>query len=56
MTGSGFNAAGALKVSHETHDGQDYTLLEGNTNGGSDPEFKVSIKGHHNLTNHDFNL
>ncbi len=56
VTGSGFNAAGALKVTHETHNGQDYTLLEGNTNGGSDAEFKVSIKGHHNLTNDDFNL
>ena len=56
VTGSGFNAAGALLVTHETRDGEDYTIVEGNTNGGSDAEFKISIKGNHNLTSDDFNL
>ena len=29
VTGSGFNAAGALKVAHETRDGEDYTRRRG---------------------------
>ncbi|GAA4130282.1 hypothetical protein GCM10023067_47960 [Aminobacter aganoensis] len=56
VTGSGFNAAGALRVTHETWQGQDYTLVEGNTNGGSDAEFTVKIKGRHTLTTNDFDL
>ncbi|WP_183097160.1 peroxidase family protein [Mesorhizobium sp. YM1C-6-2] len=56
VTGSGFNAAGALRVTHESWQGQDYTLVEGNTNGGNDAEFTVKIKGHHTLTASDFDL
>ena len=56
VAGSGFNAAGALKVGHEVRDGEDFTTVEGNTNGGGDAEFKISIKGHHALTSDDFNL
>lgn len=56
VTGAGFNAAGALKVSHEIHDGEEYTVVQGNTNGGSNAEFKLNIKGHHDLTADDFDL
>jgi len=56
VTNEGFNAAGALRVSHETRDGEDFTVVEGNTNGGSDAEFKISVKGNHNLTADDFQL
>src|SRR5690606_26244212 len=56
VTGSGFNAAGALRVTHETAQGQDYTLVEGNTNGGDDAEFTIKIKGHHILTASDLDL
>lgn len=56
VTGAGFNAAGALKVSHEVHDGEEYTVVQGNTNGGSDAEFKLNIKGRHNLTADDIDL
>ena len=47
---------GSLRVSHDVEDGQDYTIVEGNTQGGSQPEFKLTIKGHHALTDGDFNL
>ncbi|MBX3581130.1 MAG: M10 family metallopeptidase C-terminal domain-containing protein [Rhizobiaceae bacterium] len=56
VTGTGFNAAGALKVTHENVAGEDFTLVEGNTNGGSDAEFTIRIKGNHTLTANDFDL
>nr|WP_245290963.1 hypothetical protein [Methyloligella halotolerans] len=56
VTGSGFNAAGALRVTQETRDGVDYTVVEGNIDGGTDAEFKIDIKGHHDLNSNDFNL
>ena len=56
VTGDGFNAAGALRVGHETRDDGDYTVVEGNTDGDTDADFQISIRGNHNLTNTDFNL
>jgi hypothetical protein len=56
VAGAGFNAAGALRVVHETLEGEDYTLVQGNTNGGNDAEFTVKIKGHHTLITTDVEL
>ena len=56
VNGTDISALGSLRVSHETENGQDYTIVEGNTAGGSTPELKVTVKGHHALTNDDFNL
>lgn len=56
VNGSDISALGSLRVTHETEDGQDYTIVEGNTAGGSAPDFKLTVKGHHALTNDDFNL
>ena len=56
VNGADISALGSLRVSHETENGQDYTIVEGNTAGGSTPELKVTVKGHHALTNDDFNL
>jgi Ca2+-binding RTX toxin-like protein len=56
VTGTGFNAAGALKVEHQTLNGEDFTLVQGNLNGGTDAEFTIKVKGHHNLTATDFVL
>jgi Ca2+-binding RTX toxin-like protein len=56
VTGSGFNAAGALTVEHATVDGTAYTLVRGNTDGGSDAEFTLRLKGHHTLDGGDFSL
>lgn len=49
-------ARGELLVSYETRDGDDYTVVQGNTSGGGDADFKISIKGSHDLTASDFNL
>jgi hypothetical protein len=43
-------------VSQEDRDGEVYTVIEGNTGGGVAPEFKISIKGSHDLTAGDFTL
>ncbi len=56
VTGSGFNAEGALKVTHEVRGDGDYTVVHGNQDGGSGAEFKISIKGTHTLTASDFEL
>jgi hypothetical protein len=49
-------ARGELILSHEVRDGEDYTVVQGNTSGGSEADFKISIKGSHDLTASDFNL
>ena len=49
-------ARGELLVTHENRDGVDYTVVQGNTSGGSDADFKISIKGSHNLSAGDFDL
>lgn len=49
-------AHGELLVTHENRDGQDYTVVQGNTSGGAEADFKISIKGSHNLTSSDFEL
>ena len=40
-----FNAAGQLRIIHETRDGEDFTLVEGNTNGDTVADFNISIRG-----------
>jgi Ca2+-binding RTX toxin-like protein len=49
-------ARGELILSHEVRDGEDYTVVQGNTSGGFQADFKISIKGSHDLTASDFNL
>jgi Ca2+-binding RTX toxin-like protein len=49
-------ARGELLVTHENRDGEEYTVVQGNVSGGSDADFKVSIKGSHDLAASDFNL
>lgn len=49
-------ARGELLVTYENRDGEDYTIVQGNTSNGGDAEFKISIKGSHDLTASDFNL
>lgn len=55
-SGAFTGAAGELLVTYENREGVDYTVVEGNTSGGSQPDFKFSIKGSHNLTTSDFEL
>jgi Ca2+-binding RTX toxin-like protein len=49
-------ARGELLVTHETQDGEDFTVVQGNISGGVGAEFKLSIRGSHDLTAGDFNL
>ena len=41
-------------MAFETRTDGEYTVIEGNTSGNSTEEFKISIKGHHDLTLTDF--
>jgi hypothetical protein len=45
-----------LAVSFETRSDGEYTLVQGNIDGGPGADFKISIEGHHDLTNANFNL
>lgn len=56
IVSDGFSGRGQLMVSHEIRDGEEYTVVEGNTTGGNDADFRLSIKGSHELTAGDFNL
>jgi Ca2+-binding RTX toxin-like protein len=56
IVSDGFSGRGQLMVTHETRDGEDYTVVEGNTTGGLDADFRLSIKGSHDLNASDFNL
>lgn len=56
VSGAFTGARGELLISHENRDGQDYTVVQGNTSGGSEADFKINIKGSHDLTASDFNL
>ena len=49
-------ARGELLVTYENRDGQDFTVVQGNTSGGTDAEFKITLKGSHELSNSDFIL
>ncbi|WP_404374597.1 peroxidase family protein [Vreelandella aquamarina] len=51
-----FTGVGQLMFSHQTRDGEDYTVVEGNTTGDDDADFSISIKGRHELGASDFNL
>ncbi|QNI02547.1 heme peroxidase [Halomonas sp. SH5A2] len=56
LVNEAFTGAGQLMFSHQTLDGEDYTVVQGNTTGGDDDDFSISIKGRHELGVNDFNL
>ena len=56
LVSDGFSGRGELMITHEMRDGEDYTVVQGNTTGGADADFKLSIKGSHELSASDFNL
>lgn len=49
-------APGQLAVTHESREDGDFTVIQGNTGGGTEPEFRIELAGHRTLTNSDFNL
>jgi Ca2+-binding RTX toxin-like protein len=54
--GSSFTGPAQLVISHETRDDGDYTVVSGNTTGPDAAEFKISLKGIHDLKASDFVL
>ncbi|MHA6689753.1 peroxidase family protein [Devosia sp. A449] len=56
IVSEGFSDRGQLMITHEVRDGEDFTIVEGNITGGTDADFRLSIKGSHELTASDFNL
>ena len=56
LVSDAITGVGQLLVSHETRDDGDYTVIHGNISGDASPEFTISIRGHANLTEDDFQL
>lgn len=56
VSGAFTGANGELLVTQENRDGEDYTIVQGKTSDGAEADFKISIKGSHDLTTSDFNL
>ncbi len=47
---------GQIHVVHTTIGGAEHTIVEGNTSGGTAPEFRLDLLGHHDLSAGDFLL
>ncbi|MFN6951790.1 MAG: calcium-binding protein, partial [Albidovulum sp.] len=56
LVSGAFTGIGQLMLRHESREDGDYTVIEGNVSGSPDADFKLSIKGIHDLTSGDFNL
>ncbi len=56
IPGQAFTASGQLMVSYETRDGADYTIVSGNVGGTLEEDFRIDLKGSHNLTGTNFVL
>ncbi|HEY5798326.1 MAG TPA: peroxidase family protein [Bosea sp. (in: a-proteobacteria)] len=56
IPGQAFTASGQLMVTYETREGVDYTIVSGNVGGSLEEDFRVELKGSHNLTGANFTL
>ncbi|QYX56459.1 hypothetical protein K1T73_15610 [Roseovarius sp. SCSIO 43702] len=56
LVSGAFTGAGQLLVSHESGADGDVTVVQGNIDGGDAPDFSISIRGHHDLTQDDFQM
>lgn len=56
LNGTAFTAAAQLMVSYEERDGVAYTIVSGNVSGDAAEEFRIELKGSHNLTASNFVL
>ena len=54
--GASFTGAAQLRFAFETIDGVTHTVVYGNTNSGSSPDFAIALVGRHDLTVADFIL
>lgn len=56
MSGDAFTGRGQIIITQEAREDGTYTVVQANINGGDNADFKISIKGTHDLTANDFNL
>ncbi|NOV16620.1 hypothetical protein E5S70_11120 [Ensifer adhaerens] len=56
VSGSSLSGPAQLAVTHETRADGDYTVVSGSVDSDGAAEFRLNIKGNHNLTGSDFNL
>lgn len=56
VNGPAFDAAAQLMVSYEEREGVAYTVVSGNVGGDAAEEFRIELKGSHNLTANNFVL
>jgi Ca2+-binding RTX toxin-like protein len=56
IPGTVLTGPGQLMVTYETRDGVDYTIVSGNVTGGDGEDFRIDLKGSHNLNGGNFTL
>ncbi|MFX0547297.1 peroxidase family protein [Roseovarius sp. S1116L3] len=56
LVSDAFTGSGQLLVTHETGDAGDVTVIQGSTGDDAAPDFTISIRGRHDLTQDDFQL
>jgi Ca2+-binding RTX toxin-like protein len=56
LVSGGFTGTGQLLISEETREDGVYTVVEGNVSGDAASDFKIGIKGQHDLKTSDFEL
>lgn len=52
--GQTIDAIGDVVITHEMRDGEEFTVIRGNTQGDNAADFELSLHGRHNLTVNDF--
>ena len=52
--GQMIDAIGDVTITHEVRDGEEFTVIRGNTQGDNAADFELSLHGRHNLTINDF--
>lgn len=52
--GTTIDAIGDVTITHEMRDGEEFTVIRGNTQGDNAADFELSLHGRHNLTINDF--
>lgn len=52
--GTTMTAVGDVTIAHEVRDGEEFTVIRGNTQGDDGADFELALHGRHNLTVNDF--
>lgn len=52
--GTTMTALGDVTIAHEVRDGEEFTVIRGNTQGDDGADFELALHGRHNLTANDF--